>query len=703
MAEEFKYDVFISYTSANKEWVRKTFIPTLEKTGLKCCDYYRDFELGAPIVKEMERAILESRKTILVLSPAYLKSGWTEFETLMLQTLDAANQERRLLPVIYEKCDLPLRFSYMNCVNLDHPDDIDIEWSRLFKALNVSEASVLRPPSTVATWHFAHRYGDRPNFTGRVAERKMLSDWLNDDKNVLFILRALGGFGKSALAWHWLNNDVNKETWKQVVWWSFYEGDSSFDNFLSDTLEYLGAKDASKLNPRQQVYVLLGKLQDTGILLVLDGFERTLRAFSGMGAAYQGDESHLPVGVGQGEGEARGRDCVSPAAEDFLRGLNDPKLRGKVLMTTRLFPHVLEGHDGSLAQRCCEEELKALRPEDAFIFFTEKEKIKATRAEVEAACTPYDYHPLSLNLLAGLIKKDFEFRGDIKAAEKYKIIGDIRNHQEHILKASYETLPAERQQLLSKIACFRGSVTYETLKTVFGADYLNEAISDLQERGLLQISTRANPDSQFTNPQSTKFDLHPIVRRYAYERLTASDKTAAHQRLADYFAAVPQPQKVEKLDDLAPVIELYYHMVKAGKFDKAYDLLTQRLIPDPLHFQFGAYQLIIKLVNELFYDGEDTLPHLKKESDQAWILNVLAISYSLSGQPDRALPIRHLHISMREKEEQKQNLAIGLGNLATDIQIVIGKMREAEINLRKKYKLAEKSILNGMKLWDDLN
>ena len=32
---DFKYDVFVSYGSANKEWVRKIFVPILEKAGLK--------------------------------------------------------------------------------------------------------------------------------------------------------------------------------------------------------------------------------------------------------------------------------------------------------------------------------------------------------------------------------------------------------------------------------------------------------------------------------------------------------------------------------------------------------------------------------------------------------------------------------------------------------------------------------------------
>jgi len=59
-------------------------------------------------------------------------------------------------------------------------------------------------------WALKHPYPMPPNFTGRVAERAMFTQWLNDDsENRLFILRALGGFGKSALAWHWLTHDVD--------------------------------------------------------------------------------------------------------------------------------------------------------------------------------------------------------------------------------------------------------------------------------------------------------------------------------------------------------------------------------------------------------------------------------------------------------------------------------------------------------------
>mgnify|MGYP003681936971 CR=1 FL=1 len=93
------------------------------------------------------------------------------------------------------------------------------------------------------------------------------------------------------------------------------------------------------------------------------------------------------------------------------------------------------------------------------------------------------------------------------------------------------------------------------------------------------------------------------------------------------------------------MIELYHHTVRAGQYDAACDLLYDRL-GTPLHFQFGAYQLRIELLRALFPDGDAStgsgqvnLPRLKKESAQAWTLNALANSYSLSGQPRRAVPL----------------------------------------------------------------
>jgi len=199
---------------------------------------------------------------------------------------------------------------------------------------------------------------------------------------------------------------------------------------------------------------------------------------------------------------------------------------------------------------------------------------------------------------------------------------------------------------------------------------LDADLRDLVARRLLHHETREG-----------RFDLHPIVRRYAYDRLAAPDRAAAHTRLRDYFAAVPETDKVTRLEDLAPVIELYHHTVRAGQLDEARTLYRDRL-RDPLYYQLGAYQLIIDLMRALFTDGEKYPPRLKDERAQSWTLNELANAYSLSGQPRRAVPLFEKHNSISEKLDEKKNLAIGLGNLAYG-QVQIGALRVAEGNLRR--------------------
>lgn len=669
---KFKYDVFISYSSRDKEWVRGELLQRIEQAGLKAFIDFRDFTRGAPSINECERGVLECRKTLLILTPNYIGSEWCEFEGVMGQTLSPANRDLRLIPLLKTKCDKPLRIGALTHIDFTDDADHDLAWHQLLTALG-------KPPEPQAPeaegsehWFLAHPYPMPPNFTGRVEERAMLTRWLTEDAaHPLLTLRALGGFGKSALVWHWLTHDVRPADWPRVVWWSFYEGDASYDNFLANTLDYLSGGKIKPTTPTtEHLSALLQILHYPGTLLVLDGFERALRAFGGLNAAYQGDDA---------KAKGEDRDCISPLAEAFLfKVATLPNIQSRVLLTTRLTPRVLEARGGGLLVGCREEELTQMKPADAVKFFM-AQGIRGTHTEIEQACEPYGYHPLSLSLLAGLIVGDLKRPGDIAAAKRLDVSGDLKQRQHHVLEVAYNSLTPVRKKLLSRISCFRGPVKYDALKALsetakktsvtFESD-----LRDLVARGLLHHDSKEG-----------RFDLHPIVRRYAYDRLSTGDRASAHTRLRDYFAAVPGPEKVMTLEDLNPVIELYHHTVRAGQFDEAFELFRDRL-SDPCYFQLGAYQLCIDLLSALFPDGEDHPPRLKDERAQSWTLNELANSYSRGGQPGRAVPLFDRSNSVDEKRGEKLGVAIGLGNVASQ-RMMLGVLRHAEENLRSSIAL----------------
>ena len=51
--------------------------------------------------------------------------------------------------------------------------------------------------------YFAHPYPMQKNFTGRMAERKELTEWFTKKTEPMFTYIAIGGMGKSALTWFW--------------------------------------------------------------------------------------------------------------------------------------------------------------------------------------------------------------------------------------------------------------------------------------------------------------------------------------------------------------------------------------------------------------------------------------------------------------------------------------------------------------------
>jgi len=77
---------------------------------------------------------------------------------------------------------------------------------------------------------------------------------------------------------------------------------------------------------------------------------------------------------------------------------------------------------------------------------------------------------------------------------------------------------------------------------------------------------------------------------------------------------------VKTLEDLAPVIELYHHMVRGGIWMR-HVIIYDRL-QNAFNYQFGAYQLQMNFC-ALYLDVKRSA-RLKKDDDQAWTLNGLA-------------------------------------------------------------------------------
>ncbi len=97
-------DFFISYTEADEQWA-EWISWTLEEAGFKVVLQKWDFAAGSNFVIEMQRAAATARRTIAVLSQAYLDSsrfGAAEWAAAFAKDPDGLS--RTLIPVRIEKC-----------------------------------------------------------------------------------------------------------------------------------------------------------------------------------------------------------------------------------------------------------------------------------------------------------------------------------------------------------------------------------------------------------------------------------------------------------------------------------------------------------------------------------------------------------------------------------------------------------------------
>ena len=191
--------------------------------------------------------------------------------------------------------------------------------------------------------YFAHFFNLQVNFTGRVGERKILTDWFNGDMNPILVLVAIGGMGKSSLSLYWLKNDIDTSSLEGIFWWSFYEGEASFTKFLDDAIIYASGKETNPADTKsdyEKSRILLSLLQEHKFLFVLDGFERQL------GIYYDLKEESL-CHEGSEDEVAQARSCVNPYFGRFLCDLVSSEPKTKTLITSRMRIRDLEDVAGN--------------------------------------------------------------------------------------------------------------------------------------------------------------------------------------------------------------------------------------------------------------------------------------------------------------------------------------------------------------------
>jgi hypothetical protein len=554
-----------------------------------------------------------------------------------------------------------------------------------------AELELASPPNLLALPDFISGH----EFVGRRAELAWLDEWATSGES-LMVIEAIGGAGKSTLAWQWLKEQVStvRPDLAGVMWYSFYEGGADMSAFAAYALTYMTGRPLKEFYGRKTAdlaRLLIAVLHERPFLLVLDGLERVLVAYNRLDASQARDD--------QVASDRSDRACIKPADSDLLRQLvaSNPS---KILITSRLMPTALTNRTGLPLPGAWHHYLGGLHSDDALTMMR-RIGVHGNQSTIQRYLKEnFDNHPLLVGIVAGLVNDYIREPGNFDrwaddpqggaALNLAKL--DLSQRRTHILAAALNGLEPGARQLLSRIAALGDAVPFETVAALnpflppppklneeIDAEYeayrlehleslrerasgeeerntivreiseaharieqaeaeraahvqameeyrgleeglqalpkLVSSLQDLEQRGLLQWDRKKN-----------SYDLHPVVRGYAFDILEQTEREDICNRIVDHFQSKPADRydDAKTLTDVQQSISIFRLLVQAHRFDDAVDFFQGNFVLTLL-YSVEAYHETLALLKPLFPDGFQKPPStLMDKSDQSYLLNEAA-------------------------------------------------------------------------------
>ena len=446
--------------------------------------------------------------------PVTVKDVETGAGAIKLEALKARIGKQRV--AAYFKSPLDLRGHVVEALTAlsKQLDAADTGQASISTAAKLHRRTAIPAPPTP---YVAHPYtlSQVRDLVGRQAELNWLTDWVTNPASLAFGARifcfvAIGGMGKSALTWKWFQQIAPQEMHPLAgrLWWSFYESDASFENFLMRALAYVSGKSEEEVKafPRpDRETQLFSILDEQPFLLVLDGLERILLAYHRMDASYLVDDDYdaraanyvvgatgLSASAAQSfVGQHRLRQTTDPRAGAFLQKLAQVRA-SRVLVSTRLYPTELQLPTGRPRPGCFPYFLRGLHDDDALGLWRAL-GVSGARAELLPIFRSVESHPLLVQALASEVANYRKAPGDFSQWRTDHPQFDpttlpLVQSRTHILAHALEGLARDVRDVLRTLVGFRMPVSYHTLnallvgedKTYLSAQGLDTALAELE-------------------------------------------------------------------------------------------------------------------------------------------------------------------------------------------------------------------------------
>ena len=680
--------IFISYSSKNADWVKTWLVPKLESNGVPAHVDYRDFEIGVPSVINMERAVEQCAKTILVFTPDWVNSEWTQFESLLLQTDDPIGLKKKILPLMLVECKPSKRLGIFTYANFKDESNWDTEFNRLITQIKKDFAAPAPTPPDYPPLLADHIYMKnwlRTEFElfGRQQELTRLDQaWQSAATNVISFV-AFGGVGKTTLVNKWLE----KMRWdnyrgsQKVFAWSFYsqgtnELVTSADVFINAALQWFGDQSPQAGTPWDKGKRLANLIRQQKTLLLLDGLEPL--------------QSSHDIEKGK----------IKDAALHTLVAELAQSNNGLCVITTRENVAEIDRYGA----RCEQINLEHISAEAGCALLRVR-RVQGTDEELERLSGAFGNHALALTLLAEYLR---QFEGH--PAEKGFAIPDLEVHEakgrnaRRLMEAFAQQFGNSAElELLQVLGLFNRPAPREAIARVVQAPAisgLTDRLAKLGEAEWLRLLHKLREVKLLAREyqhRSDTLDCHPLVREYFGEKLRQQNPAAwqeAHSRLYEYYKNLPAKELPDTLEEMEPLFAAVAHGCQAGRhqeaMDKVYWKRTSRGNEGFTVNKLGAFGADLSALSNFFEVLWSQPASGLRDDYKAAVLNWTGFALRALGRLREAAQPMQASLQFDITHERWKFAAQAAGNLS-ELYLTLGEVGQAVVSARLSVDFADRS------------
>lgn len=130
----YTYDVFLSHSGKDREFVMR-LAGDLKRAGNRVWLDQWDLRPGDSIARAVEQGLRESRFLLVVMSPDYFESAWTQQEWQYALANEIEGGGVRVIPVLYRDCEIPTSLRMKQWVDFRDQTQYQLVLDRLVRDL----------------------------------------------------------------------------------------------------------------------------------------------------------------------------------------------------------------------------------------------------------------------------------------------------------------------------------------------------------------------------------------------------------------------------------------------------------------------------------------------------------------------------------------------------------------------------------------